>query len=66
MCDVWVKITAHEKEKEAAQATLNWIQKEEWDEQATMKKEKECELWKAWQCEAGHKLAKEGARQQEE
>ena len=29
MCDVWVKITAHEKEKEAAQATLNWIQKEE-------------------------------------
>ena len=66
MCDVWVKITAHKKEKEAAQATLNWIQKQEQDKQATMKKEKERELRKAQQCDAGCKLAKEGARWQEE
>ena len=60
MCDVWVKITAHEKEKEAAWATLNWIQKQEQDEQATLRKEKE------HQYEARHKLVKEGARWQEE
>ena len=44
MCDMQIKITAHEKEKEAAQATLNWIWKQEQDEQATLRKEKEHEL----------------------
>ena len=37
-------MAAHEKEKEAAQATLDWIQKQEWDEQAALKKQKEHEL----------------------
>ena len=27
--DVWLKIAAHEKEKEAARATLDWIQRQE-------------------------------------
>ena len=53
MCGMWVKIAACEKEKEAAWATLNWIWEQEWDKQATMKKEKEHELWRAWQREAG-------------
>ena len=28
-CDVWIKMAAREKEKEAAQATLEWIQRQE-------------------------------------
>ena len=54
------------KEKEATQATLDWIQKQEWDEQAALKKQKEHELRRIHQCDARHKLAKEGAWQQEE
>ena len=37
-------MAAHEKEKEAARATLNQIRKQEWDEQAALKKQKEHEL----------------------
>ena len=66
MCDVQVRITVHEKEKEAAWATLNWIWKKKWDEQAALKKQKEHELWRARQHDTRHKLAKEGAWQQEE
>ena len=44
MCDVRVKMAANEKEKEAAQATLDQIWKQEWDEQAALKKQKECEF----------------------
>ena len=66
MYDVWLKTAAHEKEKEAAWATLDQIQKQEQDEQATLKKQKERELHRIWQCDAGHKLGKEGAWQQEE
>ena len=66
VCDMQVKIMAHEKEKEATRATLNWIQKQEWDKQAALRKEKEHELQRACQCEAKHKLAKEGAWWQEE
>ena len=59
-------MAACEKEKEATQATLNWIWKQEQDEQATMKKEKEHEFQRAQQCDARCKLVKEGARWQEE
>ena len=44
MCDVQVKMAAHEKEKEAARVTLDWIRKQEWDEQAALKKQKEHKL----------------------
>ena len=64
MCNVWVKVAAHEWEKEAAWATLDQIRQEEWDEQAAQRKEKECKLQRVHQCEAGHKLVKEGAQQQ--
>ena len=40
MCDVQVKDVAHKQEKAAAQATLNWIRQQEWDEQAVQRKEK--------------------------
>ena len=66
MCNVRIKVAAHEWEKEATWATFNWIRQQEWDEQATQRKEKECKLWRVHQCEAGCKLAKEGAQQQEE
>ena len=64
--DVWLKIAAHEKEKEAAQATLDWIQRQEQDEEAAQKKWEEHELHRIWRRDAGHRLEKEGARQQEE
>ena len=48
MCNVWLKIVAHEKEKEAAQATLDQIWGQEQDEQAALKKQKECELHRIW------------------
>ena len=66
MCDMWVKVTACEREKEAAQATLHQIKKQEWDEPATLRKEKECKLGRVCQCKARCKLAKEGAWWQEE
>ena len=34
MCDVQIKVAAHDQEKEAAWATLNWIRQEEQDEQS--------------------------------
>ena len=36
------------------------------DEQATLKKQKKCELCRVWQCDAGCRLVKQGAWQQEE
>ena len=66
MYDMRVQMAAHEKEKEAAWATLNRIRKQEWDEQAALKKQKECELRRIRQHDVGCKLAKEGARWQEE
>ena len=57
---------AHKKEKVAAWATLDHIEWEEWDEQASWRKEKECESQKAHQCEVQQRLAKEGAEWQEE
>ena len=64
--DVWLNIAACEKEKEAAQATLDWIWRQEWDKEATQKKWEERELCRIWWRDAGHRLEKEGARQQEE
>ena len=58
-------MAAHEKEK-ATPATLDWIQKQEWDKQVALKKQKEHELRRTQQCDAGHRLAKEGAQWQEE
>ena len=66
MCDVQIKFAVHKCEKEATQATLDWIRQEEQDEQAAQRKGKEHELQRACQHEAGCKLAKEGAQQQEE
>ena len=39
-----IKVAAHEQEKEATQATLDQIRQQEWDKQATQRKEKQCEL----------------------
>ena len=64
--DVQLKIAAHEKEKKVAQATLDWIQRQEWDEQAALKKQKERELHRVQQHDARCRLVKEGARWQEE
>ena len=64
--DVRLKIAAHEKEKEAARATLDRIRRQEWDEQATLKKQKERKLRRIWQRDARHRLEKEGAWRQEE
>ena len=61
-----LKIAACEKEKEAAQATLDQIWRKEQDEEATQKKLKECKLCRIWQRDARHRLEKEGAWQQEE
>ena len=66
MYDVRLKMAAHKKEKEAAQATPDQIWKQEWDEQAALKKRKEHELQRIRQCDTGCKLAKEGAQKQEE
>ena len=66
MCDMWIKVVAREQEKEDAQAILDQIRQQEWDEQATQRKEKECKLWRVCQCEARHKMVKEGAWWQEE
>ena len=43
-----LKMAAHEKEKEAAQATLDQIQRQEQDEEATQKKWEECQLCRIW------------------
>ena len=59
-------MAACEKEKEAARATLEWIQRQEQEEEAAQKKWKEHELCRIWRCGTGCKLEKEGARQQEE
>ena len=66
MCDVWVRDVACKKEKVAAQAILDCIEWQEWDKQASQRKEKECESWKAHQHEVQQRLAKEGAEWQEE
>ena len=67
MYDMWLQMAAHEKEKEAAWATLDQIWKQEWDEQAALKKWKEHEHQRVRQHDAlVHKLVKEGAQWQEE
>ena len=64
-CDVCLKMAACNKEKEAAQATLERIQRQEREEEATQKKREEHELRRIRQCDAGRRLEKEGARQQD-
>ena len=63
--DVWLKMAACEKEKEAAWATLDQIQRQEWEEEAAQKKQ-EHELRRIRQRDAGHRLEREGAQWQEE
>ena len=65
MCNVWMRDTLQDKEKVAAQATLDHIEWQEWDKQATQRKEKECQSKKACQHEVQQRLAKEGAEWQE-
>ena len=43
MCNVWMRDTLQDKEKVAAQATLDCIEQQEWEEQASQRKEKEFE-----------------------
>ena len=57
--------TLQDKEKAAAQATLDHIEQQEQDKQAAQRKEKECQSKKACQCEVQRRLPKEGAEQQE-
>ena len=59
-------MAAREKEKEAARATLDWIHREEQEEEAAQKKWEEHELRRIQRRDAGHRLEKEGARWQEE
>ena len=66
MCNMQIKITACKKEKEATQVTLDQIWKQEQDEQAALRKEKEHDLRRVHQCKARCKLVKEGAWWQEE
>ena len=65
MCNVWMRDALWDKEKAAAQATLDCIEQKEWDEQAVWKKEKECQSKKSHQPEVQWRLAKEGAEWQE-
>ena len=60
-CDVRVRMATHEKEKEAARATLEWIQRQELEEEATQKKWEEHELCRIQRHDSGCKLEKEGA-----
>ena len=64
-CDIRLKMAAHKKEKEAAQATLEWIRRQEQEEEAAWKKQEEHELHRIWQHDARHRLEKEGARWQD-
>ena len=59
-------MAAPEKEKEAAQATLEWIRRQEQEEEATPKKQEEHELHRIWQHDVRHRLEKEGAWRQDE
>ena len=47
-CDMRLKMAACKKEKEAAWATLEWIQRQEQEEEATWKKREEHELCRIW------------------
>ena len=64
--DMHLKLAAREKEKEAAWATLEWIQRQEWEEDATRKKREEQELHRVWWCDTMCSMEREGARWQEE
>ena len=55
-----------DKKKAAAQATLDHIAQQEWDEQATQRREELRWARKNHRCESQRKLAKEGARLQEQ
>ena len=65
MCNVCMKDTLQDKEKVAAQAILDHITQQEWDEEATQKKE---QGWRSKICqhEIQWRLAKEGAERQVE
>ena len=47
-CDVCLKMAACEKEKEAARATLEQIQRQEQEEEATQRKREEHKLCRIW------------------
>ena len=59
-------MAAHKKEKEAAWATLEWIRRQEQEEEAARKKWEEHELRRIRRHDAGHRLEKEGAQWQEQ
>ena len=66
LCDIWEKDEQWNKEKAAAQATLDCIAQQEQDEQATQGREELQWARKNHWCESQRKLAEEGARLQEQ
>ena len=60
--DVRLKLAAREKEKEAAQATLERIRRQEREEDAARKKREEQELHRARRCGTIRSMEREGAQ----
>ena len=64
--DMCLKLAAHEKEKEAAQATLEQIRRQECEEDTAHRKHKEQELHRAQWHGVMRSMEREGAQRQEE